>query len=106
MSYVSNVFERFLEILEVDLESGVCDAHLVEFLGLVLKLLLLALEVFELVCDLGSLDLLALVLLELLSGLNDGLPAEVDQTQVLLEVLLLRVDLGQFLVEGVVVCFL
>jgi len=52
VSNIADVFERFLEILEVDLESGVRDAYLGEFLGLVLELLLLALEVVELVGDL------------------------------------------------------
>jgi len=60
---VSNVFESFLEILQIDFESRVGYAYLIEFLCLILQLLLLALEILELIRNLRPRDLLALMLL-------------------------------------------
>lgn len=63
-----------------------------QLLGLLLKLLFIPLEVFEFVGDFGSLYLFVRQLLELLHALYHVFFAEVDQTQVLLEVFLFAVN--------------
>ena len=71
---------------------GISHLDGLEHVRLLLQLLFLDLEILDSVCKIRSLDLLPSEVLDFMRRLGYIFPAEVDQAQVLLEVLLLSHD--------------
>lgn len=99
--YVRGVFDGGFELVEIELDLGVGHLDRDQLFGLLLELFFVTLEVFKFVCDLGSLDLFVRQLLEFLHAFDHVFFAEVNQTQVLLEVLLFAVNAHFLYFEGI-----
>ena len=95
-----HLFDGLLEFVgaEFDLRVAHLDGH--QLLGLRIEFVLLAVEVIEAVADVGAFDLLAGKVLNFRGGLADVFAAKSDQTEMLLEVLLLAVNARLLHLEG------
>ena len=94
MVYVSQIFDHRAKLLGAVLYLGVGDVDLLQLVYFLAQFLLLCLEIFHSVCQVRSLDLLALVILDFHGRLGHILSTKGNQALVLLKVLHLLVDSG------------
>lgn len=101
MVHCRHVFDRFFELLGREFDLGVGHLNRKKFLGLRIEFFLLTFEVFEAVRDVTAFDLLASEVIDFPCCFSDVFPAEMDQAQVFLKVLLFTIDPGLFDLQGV-----
>ena len=96
---VSKVSDDTFKLFSAVLDVRIGHLNRLEHVCLLLELLFLDLEVLDSVCKVRAFDLLTSVVFDFMSCFGDILSAEMDQTEVLFEVLLLPKDTCFFYLE-------